>query len=192
MIAASSSVGATDVLVLALAICVAMAVSVAIYHAMQRPRLRLTQMPDGTWRAKRRDVVQYLVTIPFLMTLWVLWLAVILVVGVNYLTGARIVEVACAVVLATRTLAHIRPEPAHELAKNIPLTLVTLVIVSGAVRNTDSLVSFLEGIETTTITTQVSVVLFAGDVALTAAWYWIGVRWLAPRGWSVPGQPVTP
>ncbi len=189
--AASNSVGATEVFVLALAICLAMVVSVAVYHAMQRPRLRLTQTPNGVWRAKRRDVVQYLVTIPFLMTLWVLWLVVILVVGVNYLTGARIVEVACAVVLAARALAHIRPEPAHELAKNIPLTLVTLVIVSGAVRDPDSLVSFLEEIETTTITTQVSVALFAGDVALTAAWYWIGVRWLAPRGWTVPGVPET-
>lgn len=189
LIAAGSSVGATNVLALASAICVAMVVSIASYHAMQRPRLRVTPTPDGRWRAHTRDVALYLLTIPLLLLFWVMWLLVILLVGVNALSGARIVEVACAVVLATRTLAHVRLEHAHELAKNIPLTLVTLVLISGALRNTDSLTSILEQIQTTTITTQVSVALFATDLVLTSAWYWLGVRWLAPRGWRVPGLP---
>jgi hypothetical protein len=135
----------------------------------------------------RRPTGSGLVTIPILLVFWVLWLIAVLLVGVNTLSGARLVEVACAVVLATRVLAHVRLEHAHELAKSIPLTLVTLVIVSGALRDEVSLTSVLDQIQATTITTSVTAVLVLGDVAVTAAWYWIGVRRLAARGWRVPG-----
>jgi hypothetical protein len=140
--------------------------------------------------ARPRDVALYLVSIPVLIAFWVFWLIVILLVGVNSLSGARIVVVACAVVLATRGLAHVHLEHAHELAKNIPLTLVTLVLISGALRNPDSLVSVIDQMQATSISTQVTLLLVVGDVALTGAWYWIGVRRLAPRGWNVPGIPA--
>jgi hypothetical protein len=127
---------------------------------------------------------------PFLLGVWVTWLFLILLFGVNNLSGDMIVEVACAVVLASRTLAHISLDHAHELAKSVPLTLVTLVIIGGGLRNPEALKAILTQMQSTPVSIEVYAALFASELTLTAGWYWIGVRWLALRGWRVPGLPT--
>ena len=128
------SVTATDIIVLTASILVAMFLAVVGYRAMQHPRVVLTQTVDGQWRASRRDAIKYAISIPLLLLAWNVFLLVILLSGDNWLDGPRSLVVATSVIAAARILAHLSPERAHELAKSVPLTLVTLLLISGGFR----------------------------------------------------------
>lgn len=182
-------VGAEDVLSIALLLVIAMLAAVASYRGMQRPRIVLTQIGSETFRAGRGDVLRYLVSIPFLLMSWNLVLSIVLIVAANELSGDRIVVVSAAVVLAARVFAHISPERSHELAKTVPLTLVTLVLITGGIRSEASLDNIADEFARTSYTPQAIVLLLAAELVVTAAWYWFGVRWWWPRGHDVPGLP---
>jgi len=77
--------------------------------------------------------------IPFLFIAWNFVRFTVLIIAANELTGDRIIVVAAAIVLAARVFAHLSPERSHELAKTVPLTLVTLVLISGGIRDDTSL-----------------------------------------------------
>ena len=188
--ATPATVGATDILLTAGLIAIAMLAAVTSYRGMQRPRLVLTEMPDGDgFRAARGDVVRYAVAAPFLILFWNLLLVVILIIAANSLTGDAIIVVSSGVVLAARAFAHISPERSHELAKTVPLTLVTLVLISGGLRDQASLNEIADEIGALTITPQATLLLIVAEYLVTLAWYWVGVRWLWPRGQDVPGLP---
>lgn len=188
MILIGATLGTFDIARLAVAIVLATVASIAVYHGMQRPRLRLVEDPERGWIPKRRDIALYVATIPVLMACWVIWLTLVLLIAVNDLDGTRMLEVACAVVLATRVLAHLSREHAHEISKSVPLTLVTLVLISGSLRDPDSMRSALDQLSSTSLTWPATFLLVGADLALTLAWYWIGVRWWAlRRGHDVPG-----
>jgi hypothetical protein len=114
---------------------------------------------------------------------------VILVIAANSLSGDAIVVVSSAIVLAARAFAHISPERSHELAKTVPLTLVTLVLISGGIRDQASLEAIATELGQLTITPQATALLLVAEYVIALAWYWIGVRWLWPRGRDVPGLP---
>jgi hypothetical protein len=99
------------------------------------------------------------------------------------------VVVAAAIVLAARVFAHLSPERSHELAKTVPLTLVTLVLISGGIRDDTSLENIAEEFGRTSYTPQALLLLLAAELVVTALWYWVGVRWWWPRGHDVPGLP---
>lgn len=181
--------GATDILSVVGLIVVAMYVAVLVYRSIQRPRVVLTEESPGVWRARRRDVIQYLISIPFLLMLWSGALVAILVVSTNNLTGPEIQIVASAVVIAARLFAHISPERSHELSKTVPLTLVTLVLISGSVRELSSMEALFGELERTDLTWGATSVVLVAELSFTALWYWVGVRWLWPRGRNVPGMP---
>jgi hypothetical protein len=185
-----ATVGAEEILLTAGLIAVAMLAAVTSYRGMQRPRLVLTEVEEGAqFRAARGDVIRYAVAAPFLILGWNLLLLVILIVAANSLTGDSIVVVSSAIVLAARAFAHISPERSHELAKTVPLTLVTLVLISGGLRDQASLEAIADELGNLTITPQATLLLLVAEYVFTAAWYWIGVRWLWPRGRDVPGLP---
>ncbi len=184
-----NTLGMWDIAGLALLIILAMVASVALYRGMQRPRLRLTHDSERGWVARPRDIVQYVVAIPFLVTGWVLWLTVILLIAVNDLDGSRMLEVACAVVLATRVLAHLSHEHANQLAKSVPLTLVTLVLISGSLRDPGAIATALDQLTKTSLTRPAMVLIVGADLIITLIWYWVGVRWWADRGGrGIPGR----
>jgi hypothetical protein len=188
-----SLVGASDILTFVVIIVVSMFAIVASYHAMQRPRLVLTETPDGRWRAGRRDIVQYVISMPVLLLLWAAGLELILVFTNNGLSGQQITVVAMAIVISVRIWAHISREHAHELAKSVPLTIVTLLIVtSTGWRSTDQLQETLDQWTSTELTGPALALLVLTEFVICAVWYWVGTRWLHPRGRNVPGlsEPV--
>jgi hypothetical protein len=155
---------------------------------MQRPRLVVTRTPDGRWRARRRDIVKYAVSMPILLLLWAAGLELILVFTNNGLTGQQITAVSMAVVIAVRIWAHISLEHAHELAKSIPLTIITLLIVtSTGWRSTDQIGETLIEWSSTDLTGPALGLLIATEFVICTAWYWLGTRWLHGRGRRVPG-----
>jgi len=183
------SVTAPEIILLTVTIIAAMFVAVAGYRAMQHPRIVLTQVSEGQWRARRRDVIQYLVSIPFLLVAWYLFLLLILLSGNNWLNGAESLIVATSVIAAARVLAHISPERSHELAKSVPLTLVTLLLISGGLRGPKEIVAILDQWVHTDISGPAQALLLICELGTTALWYWVGVRYLWSRGFRVPGMP---
>ncbi|MCB9412129.1 MAG: hypothetical protein H6525_04675 [Actinobacteria bacterium] len=118
---------------------VAVAVTVlllrAIYRGMQRPRLELEYHPTRPPSTTRRDVMRYAVTPLLLVPIWFFAVLAVLLLAANRGQGFRppeeLVIAAAVVVGGSRLLAHVNLEGAHELAKSVPLTLLSLILISG-------------------------------------------------------------
>lgn len=118
-----------------LALAAAVLLLRAIYRGMQRPRLTLTYHEDRPPTASRGAVLRYLATPVFLVPLWFMAVLGVLVLAANRTNGFRpadeLVVAAAVVIGGSRLLAHVNLEGAHELAKSVPLTLVSLILISG-------------------------------------------------------------
>jgi hypothetical protein len=181
---------AGEVVQLTAIIVVAMIGIVIAYKAMQRPRLVVTEVEPGVWRARRRDAWQYAISIPFLLLAWTAALDVVLLLTNNGLSGQEVSAVAVAIVVSVRVLAHVSHEHAHELAKAIPLTIVTLLIVtSNGWRTQDDWDRTVRDWATTDLTDGTTALLVGTELVIVALWYWVGVRWWWPRGHDVVGLP---
>ncbi len=162
---------------------------VVVYHSMQKPRLGLTPTESG-WVARPREIVLYLLTIPILLFVWWVLLAGALTVTPTKLTASGVIAVSGGIVVAVRVLAHIWAEPGHELAKSIPLTLITILIVTQSPNpNLSELADQVADVEVTR--TAYGAVLGV-ELVVTALWYFVGVRYLARRGVSVVGVDPNP
>jgi hypothetical protein len=191
VLVAASIVSAPEVLTFVAVLLVSMLAIVAAYHAMQRPRLVLHEVTPVQWRARRRDFWQYVVSMLVLIPLWTAGLQIILLFTNNGLTGQEISAISLSIVLAVRVLAHVSREHAHELAKSIPLTIVTLLIVTSSGWRTGSAFdSTLHDWLNTQLSGPASIIVLVGEFVIAAVWYWLGVRWWYPRGHDVPGLPV--
>ncbi len=183
-------VHATDVLIKVAILVASMLVSVAAYHAMQRPRLLVSEVERGVWRARRRDVVKYALSIPWLLLLWMAALELVLVFTNNGLNGIEVSVVAVSIVIAVRIFAHVLHEHAHELAKTVPLTIVTLwVITANGLRSLEDLNRTFTDWDRTTLSGPTEVLLVGTEFVVCALWYWVGVRWWWPRGHDLIGMP---
>lgn len=183
-------VHADDVAAHVAIIVVSMVAIVFAYHAMQRPRLLVSEVEPGVWRARRRDVWKYVLSIPWLLILWMAGLELILVFANNGLDGVQLSVIAVSLVIAVRILAHVVHEHAHELAKTVPLTVVTLFIVSGnGMRDELELDRVTAEWNQTALTGTTELLLIGTEFAVAALWYWIGVRWWWPRGHDLVGMP---
>jgi hypothetical protein len=168
----------------------------AIYRGMQRPRLTLTYHEDRPPTVTGGAVARYLVTPAFLVPMWFLTVLGVLVLAANRTNGFRppeeLVVAAAVVVGGSRLLAHVNLEGAHELAKSVPLTLVSLILISGQLITFKGfvVVAFLLFVNLDSLSYFV-VLLGIFDVIFTGAWLiWRRVQWEreqehpddAPRG----------
>ena len=181
-------IGALDIITNALWIAAIIAGVVILYRGMQRPRLALTDTPDG-WRATPRNAILYALSVVPLILVWWTVLAVILLLSSSAMSPARMLIVCGGVIVAVRILAHLWEEPSHELSKTIPLTLLTLILISGTLRDPTTFPELWDEMLQVDVSWQSFAVVVLADVLITVAWYWIGVRVLSPRGVQVPGVP---
>lgn len=177
-------VTASDVVVMTIVIAVTAFFAYGVYRAMERPRLRLTSTPAGP-RASVRDTVQYAITAPLLVLAWYLFFSLILLFADNNLDAFDLVVLPAAIVLATRLLAHVNGNVAHELGKAVPLTLLTLLIISGGFRDETSLEELANEVADMEMSGPSYALLLIADYVFTAAWYWGWVRGYMPmsRPW---------
>lgn len=155
----------------------------AIYRGMQHPRLDLTEQPDGPPTVTSSSVWKYLATPVLLDPIWIVSILTILVLAANRGVGIRpgneLIIASAVVVGASRLLAHVNLEAAHELAKSVPLTVVSLFLILGQtislkaatvtmlqlIRNIDSLLYYM-------------VLIAFFDVVVTASWFaLVQLRW---------------
>lgn len=172
--------GVEEILFWTLVIVIAGVLAYIVYRAMERPRLRLTQTPEGL-RATRRDVILYAVTIPFLVFLWWNFFSAILLFADTNLNVLELASVPAGIVLAARFLAHVNQRIAHEIAKAVPLTIITLIIVTGSIRGAENIYRIVEDSSQMVITGGAWVFILVADYVITATWYWGYIRWWQPR-----------
>jgi len=175
-----AEVGATEILEWLIVLVVATSIAYLIYRAMERPRLRVIDTPQGE-RTTLRDTVQYAISIPILVLLWIAFFTVILSIADNNLDAFSLAVLPAAIVMATRLLAHVNPHIAHELGKAVPLTLITLILIAGGIREENALLDIIEELVEMGISGPALVLVFVFDYVITALWYWIYVRWWKPR-----------
>lgn len=155
-----------------------------VYRSIERPRLVLTQAPDGL-RATRRDAALYAVTLPVLLLLWWGFFSGVLLVNANEISPTQFVIFPIALIIAIRTLAFLAPHAAHELAKVIPVALIAFVILDGNIRSEDEMVEMLDSVAGISLAVPALLIFLAYDYILTAAWYWGWIRWGQPRWYRV-------
>lgn len=169
----------------------------AIYRGMQHSRLRLEyhadRPPGVTWPAVRRYAWTPLALIP----LWFIAILLILITaakrGDSVRPGEEVLFAAAVIVGASRLLAHVNREGAHELAKAVPLTLITLILVSGQTTSAAGFVVILLLLAFNLGSLLYYLLLLAAlDVLFTVMWLaWSRAQWrrrhregsASPPGW---------
>lgn len=164
-----------DMILAVLVIAGAVLLLRAMYRGMQRPRLALTYHDDRPPTASRKAVLRYLVTPLVWVPLWFYAVLGILVLASNRGEGFRPVDqmviAAAAVVGGSRVLAYVNAEGAHELAKSVPLTLLSLILISGQTIGFEAflVVSLLLVVNIDSLSLYV-LLLALVDVVVTALW----------------------
>lgn len=162
---------------------VAILVLRSIYRGMQRPRLALNYHDDRPPTTSAAAIARYAVTPFLLIPLWYASILGILVLAANRGQGLRpgqeLLIAAGVVVGGSRLLAHVNLEGAHELAKSVPLTMVSIIIISGTVISLDAFLvtSYLLALNLVAIAYFV-VWLAALDAVFTFGWLlWRRAEW---------------
>lgn len=179
MCGVGSLIAFDDVLFTGLLLALMTLLAVVCYRAMERPRLVLTDTPDGP-RALRGDVIRYAISIPFLTALWIGYFIVILAIARNNLEAGDVLVTAAGVVLGTRILAHVWTDAAREIGKVVPLTIVTLVLIAGNIRDDDAMERIVDDLANLDFALATYLLIFSLDYVITAAWYWGWIRWGQP------------
>lgn len=181
-----------DILTLAVTLTVVAIIAAFSWKAVSKPRLRIVyDEQQRRWTATRRDLIQYAVTIPFLISLWGFFFAILLILLPNY-DAEKLIFVPTGFVIAIRVLAHIWREPAVEFAKMVPIVVVTSAVILvqlPAWEELDALLDRLEELEGDLNTTLSWAVAVSIEFAAAAVWFFYGVRHRAPKGANVPGIP---
>lgn len=183
---------AARILAIAGTLIVVALIAAFTWHAISRPRLRLVYDDEARrWSTTPRDLLQYAVSIPFLIMLWELLFLSLLVLLPDY-DAEKLLFVPTGFVIAIRVLAHIWKEPALEFAKMVPIVVVTSALLMVQIPTWDDLTQLGERYDVlANDVNSTRILLFALGVEFAAAalWFFIGVRGRAPRGGNVPGIP---
>lgn len=147
-----------------------------VYRAMDHPRLVLTATPAGP-RATSRDTWLYIVSMPFLVSLWWIFFFAVFLINENNLNPVQLLVFPSALVVSIRALAFLSPHTAHELAKVIPIALVAFVILDGSIRDATEFEEVLDHVFELEVSPAVILFVLLIDYALTAIWYWGWIRW---------------
>lgn len=147
----------------------------AIYRGMQHPRLQLEYFENRPPSTTARAVLRYAATPLFWIPLWFFAVLSVLVLAANRGESIRPAEelvIAAAVVVGgSRLLAHVNLEGSHELAKSVPLTLLSLILISGQTISLEAAFVAILLLAANVDSLSYYVVLLAfWDVVFTFAW----------------------
>lgn len=185
-LAGTVSVPLAEMLQMVVATALAILLLRTIYRGMQHPRLKLHWHEAGPPTTTLKAIAAYLVTPILLIPLWYLAILVILVIAANRGSQLRPAEelilVAGLIVGASRLLAHVNLDAAHELAKSVPLTLISLILISGQTISVIGAVVLVNALAASGAW-MLNMILFlmVSDIVLTTLWFFYRrVRWQVP------------
>lgn len=173
-------VGLSDLLLWSLVFMALTVLAYLVYRSIEKPRLVLTPTPEGP-RARRRDVILWVITTPLLIIFWWNFFFMVLWIADNQLNLTQLLLYPIAIIIAVRTLAFVVPPAAHELAKILPLTIIALILLSGSIRDTDEMLAIGDQLMDMDVSVPAYLFLFTYEYLITAIWYWGWIRWGQPR-----------
>ena len=159
----------------------------AIYRGMQHPRLDLTERVGAPPTFSVRAFWRYAATPVLLDPLWLMSILTILVLASNRGTGIRpgneLIIAAAVIVGASRLLAHVNLEAAHELAKSVPLTVVSLFLILGqTISLKAAIVTMLQLLRNLDSLLYYMILISIFDVVVTSLWFaLVQLRWRRRR-----------
>ncbi len=182
------SVDWMSVLAFSLLLAAVAAVLIWIYHSIQRPRLHLTistktGKPTATWQS----IVRYAILTPIVIYVWWTLLSIILMFAAPERSAEAMAIAAAVIIGAGRFLAHISFEVSHELTKIVPLTAISLMLISGTALTEERFFEIVTEFEQFASQIDgIALFLIIWDVIITSLWFWQQrLRWFSDRPGSV-------
>ena len=120
-----------DVAVLGIGLAVMATVLWVVYRTMDHARLPLVRSDDHAPRVTWAGGARYALLTPVLVSFWLSVLLLLITAVARERNPDEILAAACAVIAGARLLAHIRAEISHELAKTIPIVILSVILIGG-------------------------------------------------------------
>ena len=177
-----------DVPIVALGMAVIAAVLWVLYRTLDTPRLPLNRPADGVPFATWPGVLRYAVTTPFMVTFWFGAVVLLISVGTDTRDGAGVALAAAAVVGGARIVAHVSRDLANEIAKTVPIAILTFIVVGGGA--TDASLETIGASLDAGMLLRYWTALILLDAVVTAVWFlvqrrrWRTASTSAARTWS--------
>ena len=169
--------GASDVVWFAVAMAIVASLLWISYRTMQHPRLPVISRADKPPLVTFPGVARYALTIPFMVAFWQGVLVTLLAAAAKDRSGVQIVIAASAVIGGARLLAHINQEIAHELAKAVPITILSFIIIGSGFTGFEGFLRSFEQVPLELIDSY-WFGLIMWDIALTTLWFAaLQIRW---------------
>lgn len=179
---------AWDVPIVALGMALIAGVLWVLYRTLDAPRLPVNQPPHRAPFATWPGVVRYAVTTPFMVTFWFGAVVILISLGTDTRDGAGVALASAAVVGGARIVAHVSRDLANEIAKTVPIAILTLIVVGGGA--TDATLDTIGASLDAGVLLRYWSALIVLDVVMTTLWFvaqrrrWHG-RAASPAGrWS--------
>lgn len=161
---------AADIAFLAIAMALAATLLWVSYRTMQHPRLPVNRSDERRPSVTVSGVLRYAVTTPIMVSFWMLVLVTLLSAAAKDRTSLQILLAASAVIGGARLLAHVKEEIAHELAKAVPITILSFIIIGGGFTGIEPFFNAVDQIPWEVVD-RYWVGLLVWDVFLTAVWF---------------------
>lgn len=142
------------------------------YRTMDHPRLPVIREPGLSPRVTWPGVARYAILTPLLVMFWVIVLLMLIIAVAQQRSPEQILAAACAVIAGARLLAHINREIAHELAKTVPIVILSVVIIGGQLAGLEKFEQTFNAIPWEQADSYV-VGLIVWDYLLTFLWFWL-------------------
>ena len=181
---------AWDVIVLGIGMAFVAALLWMVYRTMQHPRLPINHSDDKPPNATWGGVLRYLITTPIMMSFWFLVLTMLIGSAARDRTANDVVLTATAVIAGARLLAHIKIEIAHELAKTVPIAILSFIVIGGGFADIAEQERLLDSLNEDLLDTY-WYGLMVWDVALTTAWFLVvRLSWRRDDRRETKGKPA--
>lgn len=159
-----------DAFVLAMLLVIAALLMFVVYRTLQRPRLPVMRSALAPPRVSRSGVLKYLLTTPVVVAFWLAVLLLLLSTAAQERTAGDVATIAAAIIASTRVLAHLNEELAHEIAKTVPVAIITFTLIGGGFAGVERFTEVLGQFPDDLIARfWASLVVF--DVLVTALWF---------------------
>lgn len=181
-----------DVVVVASLLALCALLAWLVYRSMSDPRLPVIREPGSPPRVSWGGAARYILTAPPMMLFWYVVMLVLLVIATRGRTSLEISAALAAIIGGTRILAHVNSDVAHEVAKIVPLVLLSILLIGGNLADEEQLSRIgAEMEDVLPVFGMDMVALLVFEYCVTAIWL-LRQRWVYARAQRriAAGKPV--
>jgi hypothetical protein len=165
-----------------------------VWRGMQQPRLRLEETPGGL-RTTWRSTVYYIVTAPFLVSVWWIFFFVILFLAPGTRSPVTLLLMPLALIMAVRLLAHISELAAYHLGNVVPMVVIAAILLGNSLPDEETAEEMFDSLGSVKFTYGAALVVFVAEYVFAIIWYFWKTRRAGHPGpdprapeWFLPGS----